>query len=179
MARTKPVSRLSLGSLRLWQRSSLNPNSHELLAGGSDGRRRFLDWGVFHVEQGFGALWSRYQRAFAANGMHAVETHQLWQPARARQPWDLTSSASLPCRMLGAARNEVSSQRIPASAVLRFVVPTPRHRSLVEPLSSVCFDGWTGEGSLAEEPGGFSLSAIGIMRWVTPVERPASEQTGR
>lgn len=39
------------------------PDSHELLAGGSEGRRRFLDWGVFHVEHGFGAAWSRYQRA--------------------------------------------------------------------------------------------------------------------
>lgn len=39
------------------------PDSHELLAGGSEGRRRFLDWGVFHVEHGFGTIWSRYQRA--------------------------------------------------------------------------------------------------------------------
>lgn len=39
------------------------PDSHELLAGGSEGRRRFLDWGVFHVEPGFGAVWPRYQRA--------------------------------------------------------------------------------------------------------------------
>lgn len=41
------------------------PDSHELLAGGGEGRRRFLDWGVFHVEHGFGASWSRYQRALA------------------------------------------------------------------------------------------------------------------
>jgi len=39
------------------------PGSHELLAGGSEGRRRFLDWGVFHVEQEFLPAWSRYQRA--------------------------------------------------------------------------------------------------------------------
>lgn len=39
------------------------PGSHELIAGPSEGRRRFLDWGVFHVEHSFLAEWRRYQRA--------------------------------------------------------------------------------------------------------------------
>lgn len=39
------------------------PGSHELVAGASDERRRYLDWGVFHVEQDFLSAWRRYQRA--------------------------------------------------------------------------------------------------------------------
>lgn len=39
------------------------PGSHELVAGPSDERRRFLDWGVFHVEQDFLPAWRRYHRA--------------------------------------------------------------------------------------------------------------------
>jgi DNA replication and repair protein RecF len=39
------------------------PGSHELVAGTSDERRRYLDWGVFHVEQEFLSVWRRYQRA--------------------------------------------------------------------------------------------------------------------
>jgi DNA replication and repair protein RecF len=39
------------------------PGSHELISGVSEERRRFLDWGVFHVEPEFLALWRRYQRA--------------------------------------------------------------------------------------------------------------------
>ena len=39
------------------------PGSHALIAGGAEERRRFLDWGVFHVEQEFLAAWRRYQRA--------------------------------------------------------------------------------------------------------------------
>lgn len=39
------------------------PGSHELIAGPSEERRRFLDWGVFHVEPSFLADWRRYQRA--------------------------------------------------------------------------------------------------------------------
>lgn len=39
------------------------PGSHALIAGSAEERRRFLDWGVFHVEQDFLLLWRRYQRA--------------------------------------------------------------------------------------------------------------------
>lgn len=39
------------------------PGSHALIAGAADERRRFLDWGVFHVEHEFLRTWRRYQRA--------------------------------------------------------------------------------------------------------------------
>ncbi|PXV56952.1 DNA replication and repair protein RecF [Dyella jiangningensis] len=39
------------------------PGSHALIAGGAEERRRYLDWGVFHVEQEFMPAWRRYQRA--------------------------------------------------------------------------------------------------------------------
>ncbi|RDS81496.1 DNA replication/repair protein RecF [Dyella psychrodurans] len=39
------------------------PGSHALIAGSAEERRRFLDWGVFHVEQEFLPTWRRYQRA--------------------------------------------------------------------------------------------------------------------
>lgn len=39
------------------------PGSHALIAGAAEERRRFLDWGVFHVEHEFLPVWRRYQRA--------------------------------------------------------------------------------------------------------------------
>lgn len=42
---------------------SFEPGSHELLAGGSEPRRRFLDWALFHVEPTFLPIWRRYARA--------------------------------------------------------------------------------------------------------------------
>lgn len=39
------------------------PGSHELIGGGSEHRRRYLDWFLFHVEPGFLVHWRRYQRA--------------------------------------------------------------------------------------------------------------------
>ena len=39
------------------------PGSHELISGAADVRRRFLDWGVFHVEHAFLATWRAFHRA--------------------------------------------------------------------------------------------------------------------
>lgn len=41
----------------------IEPNSHLLISGPPDGRRRFVDWGVFHVEPGHLLHWRRYARA--------------------------------------------------------------------------------------------------------------------
>ncbi|HEY8521042.1 MAG TPA: DNA replication/repair protein RecF [Gammaproteobacteria bacterium] len=40
----------------------IDPSSHGLVEGGPSERRRFLDWGVFHVEQSYLAAWRRYRR---------------------------------------------------------------------------------------------------------------------
>lgn len=42
---------------------SFEPGSHALVSGQSEPRRRYLDWGLFHVEQDFLSLWRRYARA--------------------------------------------------------------------------------------------------------------------
>ena len=42
---------------------SFEPGSHALITGGSETRRRYLDWGLFHVEHDFLPLWRRYARA--------------------------------------------------------------------------------------------------------------------
>jgi DNA replication and repair protein RecF len=42
---------------------AIDPEVHRLLEDGPNRRRRFLDWGVFHVEHRFHDAWRRYQRA--------------------------------------------------------------------------------------------------------------------
>ncbi|KRG41506.1 recombinase RecF [Stenotrophomonas pictorum JCM 9942] len=42
---------------------TFEPGSHALISGGSEPRRRFVDWGLFHVEPDFLPLWRRYTRA--------------------------------------------------------------------------------------------------------------------
>src|SRR5690606_22023780 len=40
----------------------LDPGIHGLVEGGPSERRRFLDWGVFHVEHEYLPAWKRYRR---------------------------------------------------------------------------------------------------------------------
>ena len=42
---------------------SFEPGSHALVMGPAETRRRFMDWGLFHVEPEFLSLWRRYARA--------------------------------------------------------------------------------------------------------------------
>ncbi len=41
---------------------AIGPDSHRLVEGGPSERRRFLDWGVFHVEHSYLEAWQRYRR---------------------------------------------------------------------------------------------------------------------
>lgn len=59
------------------------PGSHALIAGGAEERRRYLDWGVFHVEPDFLGAWRRYQRALKQRNhllRNGVVQHELLEP---------------------------------------------------------------------------------------------------
>src|SRR5688572_14922758 len=44
---------------------AIDPSMHGLVEGGPSERRRFLDWGVFHVEHGYLESWKRYRRVLS------------------------------------------------------------------------------------------------------------------
>jgi len=63
---------------------SIDSNAQMLIEGGPEYRRRFLDWGLFHVEQSFLSLWRRYRQALSQrNG--ALRTGS---PDRLLASWD-------------------------------------------------------------------------------------------
>ncbi|HZD53923.1 MAG TPA: DNA replication/repair protein RecF [Woeseiaceae bacterium] len=41
----------------------VDPDVHDLVAGGPEERRRYVDWMAFHVEQGFLRAWRRFRKA--------------------------------------------------------------------------------------------------------------------
>lgn len=47
---------------RLFAVDVIDPSVHRLIEGGPSERRRFLDWGVFHVEHRYLDVWKRYRR---------------------------------------------------------------------------------------------------------------------
>jgi DNA replication and repair protein RecF len=44
---------------------AIDPSMHQLVEGGPSERRRFLDWGVFHVEPQYLPAWKRYRRVLS------------------------------------------------------------------------------------------------------------------
>ncbi len=44
---------------------AIDPSMHALIEGGPSERRRFLDWGVFHVEPAYLESWKRYRRVLS------------------------------------------------------------------------------------------------------------------
>ena len=55
----------------------LEPNSHTLVSGPPDGRRKYLDWGVFHVEHSFLMLWRRYNRVLKQRNAALRQSNRL------------------------------------------------------------------------------------------------------
>ena len=63
----------------------IDPEVHKLLEEGPGRRRRFLDWGVFHVEQSFLGTWQRYHRALkqrnsSLRGARDDRLARAWDP---------------------------------------------------------------------------------------------------
>ncbi|MGH8053597.1 MAG: DNA replication/repair protein RecF [Stenotrophomonas sp.] len=64
---------------------TFEPGSHALVSGGSEPRRRFVDWGLFHVEPDFLPLWRRYTRALKQRNALL----KAGAPGKQLDAWDL------------------------------------------------------------------------------------------
>jgi len=62
----------------------IEPEIHELVQGGPERRRQFVDWGLFHVKHEFLPVWRRYRRALrqrnaALRSGAETTTVQAWE----------------------------------------------------------------------------------------------------
>ena len=61
----------------------ITPNTHELIERGPEHRRRFIDWGLFHVEPGYGKIIREYRRVLRQRNA-ALQIHPrqsvAWEP---------------------------------------------------------------------------------------------------
>jgi DNA replication and repair protein RecF len=155
-----------------------DPGSHELIAGPADLRRRFLDWGVFHVEPDFLATWRSFQRALKQrnallrNGPAAAEL----------DAWDIEFAQS------GTA---LAAMRARYMALLAPVLASELGKLLAElgPAAIALEQGWNAQASLAEQLAatrdddlrrGFSLSGPHRADWTVSFEKtPRREHLSR
>ncbi|MDE2219986.1 MAG: DNA replication/repair protein RecF [Gammaproteobacteria bacterium] len=112
----------------------VDPGIHRLVEEGPAYRRRWLDWGVFHVEPGFAAAWTDYARTLRQRNaaLKIGDDPSPWEPELVR---------------LGSALAEARSRTM---ALLE-----PHWRQtlvalLGEPVTLSFFRGWSQERELAE-----------------------------
>ena len=102
VARVDGVATESLAALALaFPVQAIDPDAHKLIEDAAARRRRWFDWGVFHVEHGFAIHWSRYQRALRQrNAALRAQSRefQAWDPELCREG-----------EALGTARERVMS----------------------------------------------------------------------
>jgi DNA replication and repair protein RecF len=107
----------------------IDPEVHKILEEGPGRRRRFLDWGVFHVEQNFLPTWRRYHQALRQRNA-ALKQNASNEDLAA---WE---------QELGASGETLAAQR--DAYVARLAVPLAAigHALLDEPIALVHHAGW-------------------------------------
>jgi DNA replication and repair protein RecF len=148
----------------------IDPEVHHLIEEGPSRRRRFLDWGVFHVEQSFVGHWQRYQQVLK----------QRNAALKARQPravvgvWDsdLIRSGDL---LSGARARYVAALTGPATAIGRELLQMDlslsyRHGWAKDLTFAEALDqSWTHDSELGATQVGPHRAELGIRLNGTPV----------
>jgi DNA replication and repair protein RecF len=119
---------------------AIDPEVHRLVDGGPQERRRYLDWGVFHVEPRFVDHWRRYQRALRQRNA-ALRAGQAAELVRA---WDAE---------LVEAGETVAAHRSRYVEPLRLAVAAMGERLLGITIDLGLSRGWAAERTLQESLG--------------------------
>jgi len=116
---------------------AIDPEVHRLIEGGPMERRRFLDWGVFHVEPGFIGEWRRFQRALRQRNAAL----KAGQPEPLVRLWD---------KDFVEAGERVAAQRAHYVQLLAPHVSAVGERLLGSAVEIGLSKGWAAERSLQE-----------------------------
>ena len=103
----------------------IDPEIHRLIEEGPNRRRRFLDWGVFHVEHSFVEHWQRYQQALrqrnaalkARQGRPAVTA---WDAELVRYGESITEARRRYVEQLGPVAAAVAARLLGLELVLAY-----------------------------------------------------------
>jgi DNA replication and repair protein RecF len=115
----------------------IDPEVHRLIEEGPSRRRRFLDWGVFHVEHSFVERWQQYQQVLK----------QRNAALKARQPAAVVSAWDIDLVRLGVSIHEARALYVDQLAP---VATDIARRLLGLELSMSYRPGWSRDYSLSE-----------------------------
>jgi DNA replication and repair protein RecF len=118
----------------------IDPEVHELVAGGPDNRRRFVDWIAFHVEQGYLDAWRRYRRtlkqrnAVLRSGV-GFESLAGWDQELSAHGEAVDAARRRMLEFLQPALAEVGEALLGSSVGIEYQQGWPAGQSLLESLS--------------------------------------------
>ncbi|WP_435104330.1 DNA replication/repair protein RecF [Arhodomonas sp. AD133] len=119
----------------------LNTESQRLLTDGPETRRALLNWGVFHVEQGFSGVWRQYRRALRQRNValrcgHSREA-AAWEPQLAELGEKVDHARCAYIERLLPAWTHVAAQWLPTDDLTwRYTRGWTRDDSLAEILAA-------------------------------------------
>jgi DNA replication and repair protein RecF len=115
----------------------IDPGIHRLVEEGPVYRRRWLDWGVFHVEPAFGPAWLGYSRALKQRNaaLKAQADPTPWEPELARLGEILTAARARTLEALLAIWGPTLAALQAESVSLSFHRGWPQDMTLAESLA--------------------------------------------
>ncbi len=115
----------------------LDPDIHDLVAAGPEGRRRYIDWIAFHVEHGYLDHWRRFRRALKQRNAALKEG----SGQDALTGWD---------KEFTEAAREVHAARLRVLEITRPALEETGEALLGAPVDIAYQQGWSGDLGLAE-----------------------------
>lgn len=150
----------------------LNTDSYYLLEASPEDRRRFLDWGVFHVEHSFFHTWQRYKRALQQRNAALKQVKErgvgavlIWDPELIEMGEKLTSMRNTYLQAWEVAFKEILGHLLKVNAVeLRFRAGwEDEDKSLKEALEGALFkDKLIGYSTVGPHRADFSFWIDGV-----------------
>lgn len=129
------------------------PDSFQLLTSGPQERRRFLDWGVFHVEHSFFNIWLKYTRALCQRNSLLKQKSNVMNVISQLRAWDeeliILGEALTACR-----KNYIEKFLIQLRISLKTLFPELE-------LEMIYYQGWDSDQTFKEALG---LSLAGDMK---------------
>jgi DNA replication and repair protein RecF len=117
----------------------IDPEIHRLIEEGPSQRRRFLDWGVFHVEQSFVSDWQRYQQVLRQRNA-ALKARQprsvvsVWDADLIQYGLRITESRRRYVELLVAAAEPIAQHLLGLSLQLGYRAGWAKDKALPEAL---------------------------------------------
>lgn len=118
----------------------IDPEVHKLIEEGPSRRRRYLDWGVFHVEPGFVTNWQRYQQVLRQRNA-ALKARQsrpmvsAWDRDLLRYGEELSGARIRYIEQLSSAVHGLARRLLKMELELSYRAGWPRHLSFPEALA--------------------------------------------